>query len=109
MIIESNKGYLFKRVLITFMVLVLVICSFISVDTRMTVANSLDIETASGNNLQAWNANLWTQTSQADFEAGISSQVDTTTSTGDVILGEEITPGIVASDDFESGDWTGGS
>jgi predicted ribosomally synthesized peptide with SipW-like signal peptide len=47
-----------------------------------------DSETASGNSFQAWSADLWTQTSQADFEAGISYQVDTASNPGNVLLVE---------------------
>jgi hypothetical protein len=36
--------------------------------------------------LQAWLSNMWIQTTQADFEAGVLNQVDTTTSPGDVQL-----------------------
>jgi predicted ribosomally synthesized peptide with SipW-like signal peptide len=47
-----------------------------------------DSETASGNRFQAWSADLWTQTSQADFEAGILYQVDTSSNPGNVLLAE---------------------
>jgi hypothetical protein len=74
-----------------------------------TLASVIDIETADNNTIQAWNATLWTQTSQVDFEAGVVDQVDTSSSPGDVVLAEEVTVNVVASDDFESGDWSGGS
>jgi hypothetical protein len=52
-----------------------------------TTASFTDLETATGNTFQAWSASLWTQTAQADFEAGVANQVDTAASPGDVILG----------------------
>jgi len=75
----------------------------------MTVADCADIEATTGNSFQAWSATLWTQTSQAEFEAGVASQVDTATIVGDVILAEDISEVVVATDDLESGDWAGGS
>ncbi len=75
----------------------------------MTAAYCTDVETAAGNSFEAWSASLWTQTDRADFEDGVTNQVDTTSSSGNVSLAEEITVDVVASDDFESGDWSGGS
>ncbi|MFH0941735.1 MAG: hypothetical protein V1823_01755 [Chloroflexota bacterium] len=49
----------------------------------------------------------WTQTTQADFEAGTLTNLDTTSSPGDVKLASATS--IIASDDFESGGWSGGS
>jgi hypothetical protein len=46
-----------------------------------------DVEITSANTMQAWQASLWTQTTQPDFAAGVVTQVDTSTSPGDVILG----------------------
>ncbi|MFH1032654.1 MAG: hypothetical protein V1767_08860 [Chloroflexota bacterium] len=37
-------------------------------------------------NATPWTASLWTQTSQADFEAGVSTNVSTIASTGNVVL-----------------------
>jgi hypothetical protein len=45
-----------------------------------------DTETAAGNQLQGWSDSLWTQTSRADFEAGVRSGVDTATNPGNVQL-----------------------
>jgi hypothetical protein len=45
-----------------------------------------DVETTLANTVQAWNASLWTQTTQQEFEAGVITQVDTSTSSGDVRL-----------------------
>jgi hypothetical protein len=53
--------------------------------------------------------NIWIQTSQIDFEAGVLNNIDTTTSSGDVTLGVQSVPTTIAFDDFESGGWSGGS
>ena len=98
-----------KRAVITFLVVILAVCLVANNNMATTAAYWTDIETASANSFQGWNASLWTQTSQGDFEAGVINQVDTSSSPDDVILAEEISLGIVASDDFESGDWSGGS
>jgi hypothetical protein len=79
-------------------------------NTSATVSATItDLETAGGNSIQAWSASLWTQTSRADFESGVTFQVDTAASAGNVGLDRESTVSVVASDDFESGDWSGGS
>jgi hypothetical protein len=43
-------------------------------------------ETQTASAFQAWISTKWTQTSQPEFEAGVLSQVDTTSSSGDVKL-----------------------
>jgi hypothetical protein len=43
-------------------------------------------ETQTASAFQAWLSTKWTQTSQADFEAGVPNDVDTTSSPGDVKL-----------------------
>jgi hypothetical protein len=75
-----------KRAVITFLVVVLVACSIAGNNLSITKASFSDVETASNNTLQAWNASLWTQTSQADFDAGVLNDVDATSSPGDVTL-----------------------
>jgi hypothetical protein len=109
MLLEDMKRFASKRILMTMLFLVLAVGLAPSNIPAMTVASCADIEAATGNSFEAWSASLWTQTDQADFDAGVASQVDTTTSAGDVILAEEITEIVVASDDFESGDWAGGT
>ena len=64
----------------------------------VTRSSLVDLETSTGNAFQAWNASLWTQTSQADFEAGVSSQVDTVSSPGSVIL--------ATTSDWYDSDWS---
>ena len=43
-------------------------------------------EISNNNEMNAYVPELWLQTSQADFETGVLSQVDTSTSSGDVLL-----------------------
>jgi hypothetical protein len=52
-------------------------------ETRSTL---FDLEASSENDFQAWKSTKWVQTSQADFEAGVADQVDTTSNPGDVQL-----------------------
>ena len=100
--IKTISKHFPKRLCVSFLATVLIVCLIISGNIAKTTANSLDIETASANSLQAWNASLWTQTSQADFEAGISNNVDTSTNPGDVILAT-----VSASPPALVGSWTG--
>ena len=109
MLMRNNSIINFKKVMITSILVLLVTCLIASSDIANTAAYYTDIETASSNSFQGWSASLWTQTSQSDFQAGISNQVDITTSPGDLILDEGLSQAVVASDDFESGDWTGGT
>ncbi|HEX9896685.1 MAG TPA: hypothetical protein VGA85_03385 [Dehalococcoidales bacterium] len=46
----------------------------------------VDPESSSGNTFQAWTSIQWTQTNQGDFEDGVLSSVDTSSSPGDVKL-----------------------
>ena len=39
----------------------------------VTSATLVDVESSSGNTFQAWTVGVWTQTTQVDFEAGITS------------------------------------
>jgi hypothetical protein len=76
-----------KRKLLAVLPPVLIISLFTISGLATTAASLTDLETATGNSFQAWSASLWTQTTQADFEAGVTTQVDTSSSTGNVILG----------------------
>ncbi len=49
-------------------------------------SNFTDTETSVGDTFQAWTSRLWQQTTQADFESGVSIQADTWSSPGDVGL-----------------------
>jgi len=53
----------------------------------VTTASFVDLEISSGNTFEAWTSILWRQTTQADFEAGVLNNVDTSSSPGDVKLG----------------------
>jgi hypothetical protein len=98
-----------KRIIPALLIAALVIALIAGNGLATTTAYCVDLETAAGNSYLAWSAELWTQTTQAHFEAGVLNQVDTSSSPDDVILDEQSTLGVVASDDFESGDWAGGS
>ena len=52
----------------------------------VTGASFADGESSTNNVLQAWLPSMWVKTTQADFEAGVLNNVDTTTSPDDVIL-----------------------
>jgi len=45
-----------------------------------------DNETSTGSSAMAWSSSVWTQTSQSDFEAGVVSNVNTSSSPGNVSL-----------------------
>jgi hypothetical protein len=49
----------------------------------VTAGSFIDLESSSGNTFQAWASNLWRQTTQADFDAGVLTNVATTSSPGD--------------------------
>jgi hypothetical protein len=53
-----------------------------------TGAYEFDTESSNTNGFQAWTSAVWTQTSQGDFEAGVLSDVDTSSSPGNVKLDE---------------------
>jgi hypothetical protein len=50
----------------------------------VTRGSFVDLESSGGNSFQAWTSNTWVQTTRTDFEAGVLSQVDTSSETGDV-------------------------
>jgi len=60
-----------------------------------------DLESSNGNTFQAWVSNIWVQTTQGDFEAGVLNQVDTSSSPGDVKLSLILNPTLVISDNSE--------
>jgi len=67
--------------------LAIVVVGIISVLTAgFTQAYFDDPETSNASSATAWTSALWTQTSQADFGAGVLSNVNTTLSANDVIL-----------------------
>jgi hypothetical protein len=49
--------------------------------------NVQDRQTATSNTFTAFASTVWTQTTRADFELGLLTNVDTSTISGDVILG----------------------
>ena len=56
----------------------------LSQNVGVTLCSFSDRETAAGNTLGAWTSTLWTQTTQADFNAGVLNDVDTSSVPGDV-------------------------
>jgi hypothetical protein len=67
---------------------ILLICvALVLLASRLGVTGSffMDLESSSGNSYQAWASSCWTQTTQVDFDAGVLSQVETSSS-GDVKL-----------------------
>jgi hypothetical protein len=76
----------------------------------VTMGSFVDLESSSGNTFQAWASRQWTQTSQADFNAGVLSNVDTTTSAGDVKLAFTSSSNVTTSSPSSStGGWTNAS
>lgn len=96
-----------KETLLCLALLLAVNVVLLANNSGSTNSSFLDEEESTGNIFQAWISTLWIQTNQAEYEAGVTSQVDTTTSSGDVMLAEGA-PVTVASDGFEGG-WSGGS
>jgi len=58
----------------------------VSSDAGVTRGSFVDVETSADNTFTAWVSTLWQQTSQADFEAGIPINLDTSSNSGDVKL-----------------------
>jgi len=83
--------------------------SFLASTSGVTGTTFTDQEGSFDNVLQSWMCDKWMQTTQAEFEAGVLNNVETTTSPGDVMLAIQSVPTDIASDDFESGGWNGGS
>jgi hypothetical protein len=77
--------------------------------TGVTSSSLFDLESSTGNTFQAWASRQWLQTTQTDFNAGVLNNVDISSSPGDVMLAEQGGQSIIASDDFESGGWNGGT
>jgi len=61
----------------------------------VTRSSFVDLESSSGNTFTAWTSEVWVQTSQGDFEAGVLNQVDTSSSPGDVKLDYISSPSTV--------------
>lgn len=83
--------------------------SFLAGTSGVTGTTFTDEEDSFDNVLQGWMCNRWTQTTQTEFQAGVLNNVETTASPGDVMLATQSVPIGIASDNFESGGWNGGS
>ncbi|MBI2852505.1 MAG: hypothetical protein HYX84_05345 [Chloroflexi bacterium] len=64
------------------------VIAILALAIRVGVTGALfsDTEISADNSFQGWTSNQWVQTTQADFQAGVLSQVDATSSPGDVKL-----------------------
>jgi hypothetical protein len=52
----------------------------------ITRSSFVDLESSTGNTFQAWSSTQWLQTTKAHFDAGVLTNVDTSSSPGDVKL-----------------------
>jgi hypothetical protein len=66
-----------------------------------TQASFIDQEASSGNSFTAWTSELWTQTTQQDFEAGVLGNVDTSSNPGNVELTLVPNPALVTQDNSD--------
>ena len=87
-----------------FLLAVVVVGIVTVLGTYFTRAYFSDPETSDSNSMTGWTSQQWTQTSQSDFNAGVKSNVDTTTSPGDVLLPAVTTTEYPPSGN--SGNWT---
>ena len=78
-----KKSRLFSKWLIIPGVLVAMV---VVLTIGLTKAAFNDVETSNTSSITAWTSTNWTQTSQADFEAGALTNVSTTSSPGNVKL-----------------------
>lgn len=76
-------------------------CLAIILSTCTAFCSYADTETAGGNVFGAWTSDLWTQTSQADYESGVLTQADAGNSSGNVILAL-IVPGTYQAEGYAS-------
>ncbi len=98
-----NRRKWLSKWLILPVILITMISTFVA---GRTWALFNDSETSTGNTSTAWTSTLWTQTSQTEFENGVLTNVDTTTSPGDVTLTAPETSYPPAS---HTGNWTNGA
>ena len=68
-----------------------------------------DEELSAGSTFSGWIPVEWIQTLQEHFQAGVRSNVNITSSPGDVKLDTQSFQTTIATDDFESHKWNGGS
>ena len=62
---------------------------FFANNVGITQSSLIDLEDSTGNAFQGWTSTPWLQTDQADFDAGVLNNVDTSSSPGDVKLAVE--------------------
>lgn len=66
-----------------------------------TQASFIDREASTGNTFTAWTSELWTQTTQQNFAAGVLNNVDTSSSSGNVKLALVPNPTIITQGNGE--------
>jgi len=102
-----------KRIMRILLVGLIVVGLLIGYIGATTGANFTDGEQSTDNTLRAWISSLWVQTTQREFEAGVLTNVATTSSPGDgnVILAEvswgSYSSELLINPDAETGDTTG--
>ena len=82
--------------------------ALLSSNVGETRSSLIDLENSSGNSFEAWTSLLWQQTTQSDFEVGVLNNVDTSSSTGDVMLEidlQEVTTSIGSEKSWYA-DWS---
>jgi len=85
---------------IRFILVASLILALLVGNSWVTGASFADGESSIGNVLRAWISSMWVQTTQPDFEAGVLTQIDTSSSPGDVKLSSTTVP------DWYDGNWS---
>jgi hypothetical protein len=98
----KKRGW-FSKWFILPVIMVLMGLAIIALFTR---SEFTDIETSNGNSMGAWTSTQWTQTSQADFNGGVLSNVDNTTSPGNIMLAFTSSNTTLNSPTTNTGTWT---
>ncbi len=70
---------------------------FLARSIGLTGGSSVDSEISAGDVFASQTATPWIQTTQEDFEAGVTSDVDTISSSGNVTLADNCSSGFIAS------------
>jgi len=73
----------FKNILSTASIGIILL---LAISSGFTYCLYMDVESSRGNTFGAWTSTLWKQTTEADFSAGVLSDVDVSSSPGDVII-----------------------
>jgi len=76
---------MFKRIILQILIIIVTLLIGI-VLAGVTTSSFTESENSTGNSFQAWTSSLWSQTTQSDFQSGVSINTDTSSSPGDVKL-----------------------